>query len=158
MYNHTPENYTCPICLAIKGVASNETMIRQEDIFYRDDFVVGFIGSKFIEGNEGYPMVVPVNHFENIYDLPPEYAHHIVDIARDVSIALKKIRNCDGVKLIQNNEPASGQHAFHYHLHVIPRFEGDDFQNQCISTRVSTPEERIDYAAALREYFLRYSE
>lgn len=33
---------------------------------------------------------------------------------------------CDGVTFLQNNEPASNQHAFHYHLHVLPRYTNDN--------------------------------
>ena len=46
MYNHEPKNYKCPICLAIKGVENEDTWINQNDIFYKDDLIMGFIGSK----------------------------------------------------------------------------------------------------------------
>ena len=153
MYNHASHNYNCPICLAVQGIESDDTMIKQADIFYRDELVLGFIGSKFIKGHEGYPLLVPVNHIENIYDLPINYGHRIMDMARDLSIALKLLRKCDGVKVIQNNEPAAGQHAFHYHLHIIPRFEGLEYNDKSEAIRVSRPEERIMYAQQLKEYF-----
>ncbi len=151
MYNHAPENYTCPICLAVDGVENGETWIKQADIFYRDDLVMGFVSSKFVNGNEGHPMIVPVKHFENVYDLPSEYGARIAEAAQKVAVALKQARSCDGVTVLQNNEPAGDQHAFHYHLHLFPRFEGDHFHEELTKSRVSDPSEGIEYAEALRK-------
>lgn len=150
MHNHAPEDYKCPICLAVEGVESEDTWIKQADIVYRDELVVVFISSKFVKGHEGHPIIVPVKHFENIYDLPSEFGQRISDVAKNVAIALKKVRSCDGVTVVQNNEPAGDQHAFHYHLHLFPRFEGDHFHEELTKSRVSDPHERTEYAEALR--------
>ena len=147
---HAPEEYICPICIAIEGGESEETWIKQADIFYRDEFVLGIISSKFIKGNEGHPLLVPTEHFENIYDMPAEFGHRIFDLTQRVTLAIKDVRGCDGVTLLQNNEPAGDQHAFHYHLHIIPRFEGDHFHEELWHERKSEPEERVEYASALR--------
>lgn len=149
MYSYAPEDYLCPICLAIQGVESDKTMIKQADIFYRDELVLGFIGSKFMKGHEGYPMIVPIQHVENIFDLTKDQGHQIMGVAQKVAIALKKVRNCDGIKLTQNNGPAAGQHAFHFHLHLVPRFIDDHFAEH--QWYVSDPKDRIPYAAALKE-------
>lgn len=153
MTTHAPENYECPICLAIAGTESDATWIKQADIFYRDELVLAFVGSKFIKGNEGHPLVVPVAHHENLYTLPDATGHRIMEVTKLVANALKSIRRCDGVTLIQNNEPAGDQHAFHYHTHVIPRFDGDTLHEEIWKTYKSQPEERIAYAEALRVYF-----
>lgn len=151
MHNHAPENYACPICLAVSGIENEQTWIKQADIFYRDELVVGFISSKFVKGNEGHPLIVPVQHFENFYDLPAEYGQRIFEVSRRVASVLREARKCDGVTILQNNEPAGDQHAFHYHLHLFPRFTGDHFHEELIRARVSLPEERGAYATMLRE-------
>ena len=154
MHNHAPENYNCPICLAVKGVENNEGVwIKQDDIFYRDDLVMGFISSKAIKGNNAHPLVVPLEHFENIYELPDGLGARIFEIAKKTAIALKEIRECDGVTIMQNNEPASRQHAFHYHMHVIPRFNDDHFYEELLKSEKSDPSTRVKPAADLREYF-----
>lgn len=150
MHNHAPENYVCPICLAIDGIENDSTWIKQDDIFYRDDLVMGFISSKAIKGNEGHPLIVPLQHLENLYDLPEEYTHRISDVSKKVALALKAVRRCDGVTLLQNNEPAGDQHAFHYHLHLVPRFVGDHFSEELWKAQKSSPEDRVDYASTLR--------
>lgn len=151
MFNHAPDNYPCPICLAIQGYESEKTMIKQSDIFYRDELVLGFIGSKSIRGNEGHPLLVPIEHAEHIYDLSVAQTQHLLGVAQKIAIALKKTRSCDGVTLVQNNEPAGDQHAFHYHLHIIPRFTQDTFHQELFKTYLSDPAERKPFADALRD-------
>jgi histidine triad (HIT) family protein len=155
MYNHAPTNYQCPICLAINGIENEQTYIRQTDIFFKDELIVGFIGSKFIKGNEGNPIIVPTHHFENLYDLPAESAHHLMGVARNVAIALKVARRCDGVTVLQNNEPAGDQHAFHYHMHLFPRFDGDNFHEELQQPVLSDPADRTPFAQTLREILVR---
>lgn len=151
--SHAPKNYPCPICLGIKGIESDETWIVQNDIFYRDAFVMGFIVSKSITSNEHHPLIVPTQHFENLYDLPSEYGHCIFDFSVRLARALKEVRKCDGITLVQNNEPAGDQHAFHYHLHLVPRFTNDQFHAERWKAQRSSPEDRAPYALALRKYF-----
>ena len=153
MYNHAPENYACPICLAVQGIEDERTWIVQNDIFYRDDLVMGFISSKSIKGNEGHPLIVPIEHAENLYDLPDELGARILSVAKKVALALKELRSCDGVTLVQNNEPAGDQHAFHLHLHVVPRFTGDRFREESWKAERSRAEDRAEYAQQLRTYF-----
>ena len=153
MFNNVLSDYECPICLTIKGIENENTWIKQEDIFYLDDLVMGFISSKSIKGNEGHPLIVPIEHYENIYDLPEGVGCRIFNIGKKVAIALKELRSCDGVTLVQNNEPAGDQHAFHYHLHIIHRFKNDDFHKELWNAKKSDPKDRVQYAQDLRNYF-----
>ena len=151
MYNHAPENYKCPICPAVKGIENEDTWIKQADIVYQDKLVTIFIGSKFVKNNPGHPIIVPNQHYENFYDLPEEVACHIIKIAKKVALALKEARKCEGVTIAQNNEPIGDQHAFHYHMHIFPRFSGDELYKNMNDAYVSTQEERIIYAEGLRK-------
>ncbi|MFA6421973.1 MAG: HIT domain-containing protein [Candidatus Buchananbacteria bacterium] len=155
MISHAPKNYICPICLAIKGIENKNTMIKQNDIVYKDKSVMAFIGSKFILTNPGHVIIVPIKHYENIYDLPDNVSAKISTLARRLSIAIKEIRKADGINLQQNNEPAAGQHAFHYHLHIIPRFENDGYAKNK-TARISKPAERKKYAMALKKYIIMH--
>ncbi len=151
MYQHAPKEYRCPLCLAIKGVESSETMMKQADIFFKDDLVLAAINSKFFIKAPGHVIIFPRQHYENIYDIPEEILNHICSIAQKISLLLKKVRHCDGITTMQNNEPSSGQHAFHYHLHIIPRFNNDALIYSRLETRVAMPKERIPYSEALKK-------
>lgn len=153
MFNHAPNDYKCPICLCVAGIENEDTFIKQDDIVYKDDLVTAFIGSFFVGNNPGHVIVVPNEHYENIYDLPQKESHRILDIAKLVAIGLKETRKCTGVTTLQNNEPDGDQHAFHYHLHVFPRFENDDLRANMHNSTKSEPVERKPYADALKKYF-----
>ncbi len=155
MYNHAPKEYQCPICLAIKGIENSDTLIRQSDIVYKDNLVTAFVSSFFIGDNPGHILISPNEHFENIFDLPKEYGHQVFDVAQQVAIAFKKVRNADGITTLQCNESAGDQHAFHYHFHVYPRFENDNLLLQLSNKKSTTKEERLPYAEKLRKYFER---
>lgn len=147
---NAPKDYVCPICMGIKETNSQDTLMRQTDVIYRDDLVKGFINSFFIGKNAGHAIVVPNEHYENIYDIPPKVGHRIFEIAQKISLAMKAAYNCDGITIRQNNEPAGDQHAFHFHMHVIPRYENDGFNKvQPSEKRLANVEERAEYSAKL---------
>jgi len=140
----------CPICLGVQGVENDKTLIRASDVVYKDAQVMVFIASYFIGHNPGHLIVVPIQHYENLYDLPDEVGAHIFSIARKMAVVLKVAYKCEGVMTLQNNEPASGQHAFHYHLHLFPRYANDDIHSHMGNKRETTVGERLPYAEKVR--------
>lgn len=153
MFIHASNDYKCPICLSNSGIENGNTWIKQADIFFRDNLVSALISSKSICGNEGHVLIVPNKHYENIYELPEIVGHRIFEVSKKVAIALKSVRNCDGVTILQNNEPAGDQHAFHYHMHVIPRFNNDNLHTELWNAKKSAPKDRVEYANALKTFF-----
>jgi histidine triad (HIT) family protein len=153
MYNHAPDNYICPFCLIVQGIENENVLTKHEDIVYQDDYVTAFIGAGWWKNNKGHVIIIPNKHFENIYDLPSEYSHRIHDLEREVAIAFKKVYRCDGVSSRQHNEPCGNQDVWHYHLHVFPRYQGDDLYKT--KRELSQLEERIVYSRKLREHFDR---
>jgi len=150
MFNNAPEGYKCPICLGVQGIENDGTMLRQSDLIYKNDKVNVFINSFFIDGNEGHLIVVPNKHFENLYELETEYGHSIIDVSQNMAIAIKNAYKCDGITIRQNNEPASGQHAFHYHMHIFPRYDDDQFETNVSKKRESTLQERKAYIEKIK--------
>lgn len=153
MYNHAPPDYICPICLGVQGTENDKTLIRQPDIVYRDEQVMVFIASYFIGQNSGHLIVVPTQHFENLYDLPDDIGAHLFSIARRAATVMRQAYNCQGVMTLQNNEPASGQHAFHYHLHLFPRYANDQIFEHMTSKRETTPDERLPFAQKIKNHW-----
>ncbi len=153
LYHHAPPAYICPICLGNQGIENEHTLLKQADLVYQDAVVRAYINSFWVGKNEGHVIVVPTEHFENIYDLPPVVGAQIFTVAQTMAAALKQVYGCDGITLRQNNEPASEQHAFHFHLHVFPRYENDDFNSKVLEkARLSEPAERLVYAEKLRTH------
>lgn len=74
-----------------------------------------------------------------------------MDVAKRFAIIMKKAYVCDGIQLQQHNEPAGGQHAFHFHLHIIPRYSNDDFFKQAKNKIKTTLEERFPFINKLKK-------
>lgn len=157
---HAPSNYICPICLGVQGVENEHTLLRAADRVYHDKHVSIFINSFWIGQNKAHLIVVPNQHYETVLDIPAEIGSAIFSASQIAVHALKAVYGCAGTTLRQNNQPAGDQHAFHYHLHVFPRYENDTF-NQDIANHdqkhLSSLAERAPYAAKLKQYFLRHS-
>lgn len=74
--------------------------------------------------SNGHCLVIPKVHYQDLYDIDIKTLNHILKIARDVSKILIEKLSCDGVTLVQNN--GSIQEVKHFHLHLIPKYEGKD--------------------------------
>lgn len=77
---------------------------------------------------KGHSLILPKNHFDNLYELPDETAGKVMMLAKKMAIMMKDKLACDGFNLVQNNGECAGQTIFHFHLHLIPRYL-DDNQN-----------------------------
>ena len=74
--------------------------------------------------SNGHCLIIPKVHYQDLYDMDIKTLNHILKIARDVSKILMEKLSCDGVTLVQNN--GSVQEVKHFHLHLIPKYEGKD--------------------------------
>lgn len=92
---------------------------------YEDDKILSFIDINPI--NYGHALVLPKEHYDNIYETPDEIAKLLFTIAKKIAIAQKKSLSADGVNIQMNNDLVAGQLVFHTHLHIIPRFTNDGF-------------------------------
>lgn len=93
---------------------------------YEDTLFVAFLDIRPV--HKGHVLVVPKRHFVNIFDTPDTEAEEIYKVARELAKAVTEATGCDGVNIVQNNNAAAGQEVFHSHLHIIPRFEGDELR------------------------------
>lgn len=73
----------------------------------------------------GHTLLVPRRHVRDLYALPDELAGRMYRVAPRLARAIKQVFRADGVTCRQNNEAASDQTVFHYHMHFIPRFTDD---------------------------------
>lgn len=128
--------------------------MKQADFVYKDELVSAVVNSFFVGKNPGHVIVVPSKHHENIYELPDATAHRVIETVKRVALAMKQAYDCDGIMTRQNNEPASAQHAFHYHHHIFPRYDNDGFDeiSQPKEKYLAEPSERAKYAEELKKF------
>ena len=156
MYNHAPPDYDCPFCrVANKTYTDTYPITRPEDVFLQTDLATAFIAAGTWPNNPGNVLIIPNQHFENIYDLPLEYATEIQRLARAIALAMKAVYRCEGISTRQHNEPHGSQDVWHYHVHVFPRYANDDLYVLSPMRRTTTLEERLPYVQKLKDYFVR---
>lgn len=74
---------------------------------------------------KGHALILPKNHFANLFEIPEEVEVKAFVLAKKIATKMKKVFACDGVNIVQNNGIAAGQTVFHFHIHLIPRYEQD---------------------------------
>ncbi|MBR0516324.1 MAG: HIT family protein [Eubacterium sp.] len=107
----------CIFCKLANGVFPTNT------VYEDDDFRVILDASP---AAKGHSLIIPKQHSDNLYSTDDETLAKILPLAKKIAASMKKTFNCDGVNIIQNNEPAAGQTVFHLHVHAIPRFNDDN--------------------------------
>ncbi len=150
MYNHEPSDYQCPFCRIVRA----SSIAHSTDIVYSSEMVTAFLALGRWPNNPIDVLVVPNEHFENLYDLPASYVQPLHWLTRAIALALKGVYQCDGISTRQHNEDAGDQDVWHYHVHVTPRFGQDGFYQ---AKKVNFPEaERLQEAQLLRNYVFEH--
>ena len=131
----------CIFCKIANGMISSTT------IYENSDFKVILDVSL---ASKGHTLILPKEHFDNIFDMDADTAGKLFSLAAAVARALKQATNCDGMNIVQNNGEIAGQTVFHFHMHLIPRYEGDQVQVTW-NPGTATQEELNEIAAAVKK-------
>ena len=107
----------CIFCKIINGQIPSSTV-------YEDDDFKAILDIE--PANKGHVLVLAKKHVENIYEMNDELAQKVFPVVAKIARAVKKTLNCDGVNILQNNGVAAGQTVFHFHVHIIPRYDSDE--------------------------------
>lgn len=75
---------------------------------------------------KGHALILPKEHYADIFSIEEEMLSHVIRVAKKVGTHMKEALGCDGLNLVQNNGTVAGQTVFHFHMHLIPRYEKDD--------------------------------
>jgi len=114
------ENKDCLFCKIVRGEIPAEAI-------YRDNICIAFLDIH--PNNLGHTLIVPLEHYENLYDLPDQLLSSIAPQIKKVTLMVKKGVSADGINIAMNNEKAAGQIVNHAHIHIIPRFNDDGFKH-----------------------------
>ena len=106
----------CIFCKIANGEIPSATV-------YEDEWFRGILD--IAPAAKGHVILLPKNHAADALELGEEEATRVFPVAQKVAAAVKKATGCVGINILQNNGEAAGQTVFHFHMHVIPRNEGD---------------------------------
>lgn len=106
----------CIFCKISGGEIPSTTLY--EDDSFRVIFDLG-------PASKGHALILPKKHFDDVFSMDEETASKVFVVAAKVAKAMKEVLKCDGMNILQNNGTIAGQTVFHFHMHLIPRYEGD---------------------------------
>ncbi|WP_404450365.1 HIT family protein [Sutcliffiella horikoshii] len=92
-------------------------------MIYEDDYVTCFLDHDPF--NEGHTLILPKQHFLDVEELDEDTANAIMRASILISKALKHLYQPDGITINQNGGVFN--ELSHYHMHVVPRYEGQWF-------------------------------
>lgn len=106
----------CIFCKIANGEIPSKTIYEDEE--FRVILDLG-------PATKGHALILPKDHFANLYELPDETAANVMKLAKKMAAQMTEKLGCDGFNLVQNNGETAGQTVFHFHLHLIPRYKND---------------------------------
>ena len=74
----------------------------------------------------GHTLVVPKEPYEHLQDLPADLSADLFETVHELTPVVEDAVDADATTIGINNGEAAGQEVPHVHVHIIPRFEGDD--------------------------------
>ena len=107
----------CIFCKLAAGEIPSATIYEDED--FRVILDLG-------PASKGHALILPKEHYRNLFDIDEDVAAKAMVLAKKMVNKLKPVLGCDGYNIVQNNEECAGQTVFHFHMHLIPRYEGDN--------------------------------
>ena len=100
---------------------------------YEDDLTLAFLDIS--PAAIGHTLVIPKEHFENIFDIDKEVLKRIAEVSKLIASKMESLEDVRGVNIFQSNGVAAEQVIMHYHMYIIPRRESDNFRiNSCLKS------------------------
>ena len=133
---------SCVFCRIATGSAPTS-------LVYQDATILAFMDIRPV--NPGHLLVIPRRHAAALADLDPAVCARLFSVGIALAAALRGASfRCEGINLFLADGEAAGQEVFHTHLHVIPRFTGDQFRITADWSRRPKRSELDGSAAAIR--------
>ncbi len=130
----------CIFCKIVAGEIPSQ-------IVAQDELTISFMD--IAPATRGHVLVVPRRHSRDLQEIDDEDLTAVVLAAKRLAQRARERLGADGVNLINSCGPAAWQTVFHFHVHVIPRYEGDPLRLPWVPTP-GDPSEIAAAAAGLR--------
>ena len=108
-----------PDCLFCKIAAGDIPATRVAE----DDRTIAFMDIN--PATRGHVLVIPRDHARDLLDIDPEDLAAVAKTAQRVAATMPDRLGADGVNLLNSCGRAAWQTVFHFHMHVIPRYDTD---------------------------------
>ena len=125
----------CIFCKIIAGEIPSRTI-------YEDDLFKVILDIE--PATKGHGLIIPKNHFDDLFDLGEEEANQIIPLAQKLATKMKEVLHCDGLNIVQNNGEVANQTVKHFHMHLIPRYENDNNREKLSWNHTELTEEEMN--------------
>lgn len=112
---------SCIFCRIIAG----EEMV---SLVHEDDRAIAFMDIQ--PASPGHTLVVSREHYATLFDVPDDLAAHCLSVAKRIAPGLRRAAGAAAVNLFSANGRAGGQDVPHFHIHLIPVRDGQNFALQ----------------------------
>ena len=119
----------CIFCKIANGEIPSRTLYEDEDFRVIMDLA---------PATKGHSLIMPKNHYKNIYEIADDTAAKVFPLAKKMAALMTEKMGADGFNIVKKNNEVAGQTVFHFHVHLIPRYNND---NQSL---VMKPQEMTD--------------
>ena len=120
----------------------------------KDENILAFLDIQPV--NYGHTLVIPKKHYDNFLTVPKDELGRIIHATQFIAGAVKRSMNADGFNVISNNGNPAGQSVYHFHFHIIPRFNNDFTIEPKFKTYGS--ESMRDYGDQIRSFISKYKD
>lgn len=124
----------CIFCKIAKGDIPSATIYESSDFKCILDVA---------PANKGHALIITKEHYDNIFQLDAETAAKIFSFATVAAKAIKEETGCEGMNVLQNNGAVAGQTVNHFHLHLVPRNQGDGVNMSWIPKDTDSEEQKV---------------
>lgn len=115
MISHTTDE-NCIFCKIANGEIPTNTL-------YVDEYFRVILDQS--PATRGHALIMPKNHYTDLYDMPQDQCVGTMRVVQWMAGRMREKLGCDGFNIVQNNGTCAGQSVFHFHMHLIPRYEDD---------------------------------
>ena len=119
----------CIFCKIANGEIPSRTLYEDDDFRVIMDLA---------PATKGHSLILPKDHSKNVYEIADDTAAKVLPLAKKMATLMTEKLGADGFNIVQNNNEVAGQTVFHFHVHLIPRYNDD---NQSL---VMKPQEMTD--------------
>jgi histidine triad (HIT) family protein len=102
-------------------------------------------------GTRGHALVIPRAHSRDLLAIGPEDLQTTVQSAQRLAARMTERLGCDGVNLLNACGAAAWQTVFHFHIHVIPRYQDDPARDPLRLPWIPAPGDMDDIKAVAEE-------
>ena len=124
----------------------------EAEIVFENEKFIAFLDINPI--NYGHTLVISKVHYDNFLTMPVEELTAMTKLTQYLAGSIKRALKADGFNIISNNGSSAGQSVFHFHYHIIPRYD-NDFQMRPRTIQYKSSEIE-SYAEKIKESILKY--